>query len=221
MARSRIRTLPYVTLVGAISVDGKISTRTGDSAISSPKDLKSLHRLRSRHDAVMIGVGTLIHDNPLLTVRHVRGKSPIRIIVDDSAQTPPTSRMLLDHGPPVIVATARRASSARIRKLRQAGATVIQLGRNHVRLRTLLIHLHHLGIRRILLEGGGKMNWSMISNQLVDTIKLTVAPIVIGGNSATTLVDGEGVAKINQAISLTALNMRRHGNELVLSYKVK
>jgi riboflavin-specific deaminase-like protein len=129
--------------------------------------------------------------------------------------------MLIDHGPPVIVATARRAPRERVQKLRQAGATVLQLGRDHVSLRTLLIHLHQLGIKRILLEGGGKMNWSMISNRLVDTIKLTVAPIIIGGTCATTLVDGEGVAKINQAISLTALNMRRHGNELVLSYKVK
>ena len=221
MAPSRINALPYVTLVGAMSVDGKISTRTGDSAISSSEDLKSLHRLRSRHDAVMIGVGTLIHDNPILTVRHVRGKSPIRVIVDDSAQTPPPSRMLIDHGPPVIVATARRAPRERVQKLRQAGATVLQLGRDHVSLRTLLIHLHHLGIRRILLEGGGKMNWSMISNRLVDTIKLTVPPIIIGGTCATTLVDGEGVAKINQAIRLTLLSTRRHGKDLVLSYKVK
>jgi 2,5-diamino-6-(ribosylamino)-4(3H)-pyrimidinone 5'-phosphate reductase len=84
-----------------------------------------------------------------------------------------------------------------------------------------LIHLHQLGIRKILLEGGGKMNWSMISNRLVNTITLTIAPIIIGGNCATTLVDGEGVAKIDQAISLTPLSTRLHGKELVLSYKVK
>lgn len=221
MAPLRTNKRPLVTLIGAMSLDGKISTRTGESRISSWRDLRALHLMRSRHDAVMIGVGTLLHDNPLLTVRHVKGKSPIRIIVDSSARTPPSSRIFSKGGPPVIVAVTKRASKERVERLRQVGANVLLVGRDNVNLRTLLVRLHRLGIKRILLEGGGQMNWSMISNRLVDDIKLTVAPIIIGGSRATTLVDGEGVAKIEHAIKLIPVSARRQGKEIVLGYKVK
>ena len=168
----------------------------------------------------MIGVGTLLRDNPLLTVRYVKGKSPIRVIVDGSARTPPASRMF-SAAPRVIVAVTNRASRKRVERLRRAGAHVLTVGKDRVNLRTLLTRLHRMGIRSILLEGGGGMNWSMISNRLVDKINLTVAPIIIGGNNATTLVDGEGIARIKHAISLLPLRIRREGNEILLSFKVK
>ena len=212
---------PSVTLAGAMSLDGKIATRTGDSGISSPRDLRALHKVRSTHDAVMIGVRTLLHDDPCLTVRHVKGKSPIRIIVDSAARTPPNARIFRPGSPRVIVAVSSHASKGRVDRLRQAGANVIPAGRNKVNLRTLLTHLHQLGIRSILLEGGGTLNWSMVSNQLVDNIKLTVAPFIIGGSQATTLVDGDGVSKINRAIKFTPVSVRRQGEEIVLSYRVK
>ena len=204
-----------------MSLDGKISTRTGDSRISSRRDLRALHLMRSRHDAVMIGIGTLLQDNPLLTVRYVKGKSPIRIIVDSSARTPPSARIFSKRGPAVIVAVTKRAPKDHVKRLRQLGANVLLVGRNHINLITLLARLHRLGIKRILLEGGGRMNWSMVSNGLVDEIKITVAPIIIGGRQATTLVDGEGVSKIEDAIRLTPVSARRNGREIVLGYKVK
>jgi len=221
MAPLRSNKRPFVTLIGAMSLDGKISTRTGDSRISSRRDLRALHLMRSRYDAVMIGVGTLLQDNPLLTVRHVKGRSPIRIIVDSSARTPPNSRIFSKGGTPVIVAVTERASEKRVKRLLQSGANVLHVGRDHVNLRTLLARLHRLGIKRILLEGGGQMNWSMISDGLVDEIMLTVAPIIVGGSRATTLVDGEGVAKIEHAIRLIPVSTRRSGKEIVLGYKVK
>ena len=119
------------------------------------------------------------------------------------------------------MAVSSHASKERVDRLRQAGANVIPVGRNKVNLRTLLTHLHQLGIRSILLEGGGTLNWSMVSNQLVDNIKLTVAPFIIGGSQATTLVDGDGVSKINRAIKFTPVSVRRQGEEIVLSYRVK
>jgi 2,5-diamino-6-(ribosylamino)-4(3H)-pyrimidinone 5'-phosphate reductase len=154
-------------------------------------------------------------------VRLVKGKSPLRIIVDGSARTPPNSRIFLDRDPGVIVAVTKGASKKRVDRLRQAGANVIRTGRDQVNLRALLSRLHSLGIRRILLEGGGKLNWSMISNGLVDNVRITIAPIVIGGKHATTLVDGEGVAKISHGTKLTPVSMRRQGKEIVISYKVK
>lgn len=212
---------PSVTLIGAMSLDGKISTRTGDSRISSSRDLKMLHQMRRNHDAIMIGIGTLLRDNPRLTVRHVKGKSPIRVIVDSTAKTPVNARILSTTPPSVIVAVTSRASKSRVERLRRAGATVIQAGRSHVDLNVLLKRLHQLGIRSVLLEGGGTLNWSMISNQLVDVIKVTVAPFIIGGGRATTLVNGEGVAKIDQAINLEPVSVRRRGGEITLTYKVK
>jgi 2,5-diamino-6-(ribosylamino)-4(3H)-pyrimidinone 5'-phosphate reductase len=220
VARSRVDVRPVVTLVGAMSLDGKIASRTGDSQISSLSDLRALHRLRSKNDAVMIGVGTLLQDNPRLTVRCAKGKNPIRIIVDGSARTPPNSRIFLDGGP-VIVAVTNRASNRRVDRLRKAGADVLRTGNSHVNLRILLARAYRLGIRSILLEGGGRLNWSMLSNRLVDDIRILVAPIIIGGSRATTLVDGEGVGRISHAISLIPVSVRRHGEETVLSYKVK
>jgi len=212
---------PSVTLIGAMSLDGKICTRTGDSRISSRKDLKTLHKMRCNHDAVMIGVATLLGDNPRLTVRHVKGKNPIRVIIDSKARTPPNARVLCAPPLRVIIAVTSRAPKERVDKLRQAGAKVIYAGRSQVNLRNLLTRLHQLKIKSILLEGGGTLNWSMISNKLVDNIKITVAPIIIGGSQATTLVDGDGVGKIEHAINLTPVNVTRQGEEIVLTYKVK
>jgi len=221
MVRLNTNPRPSVTLAGAMSLDGKISTRTGDSRISSLRDLRGLHKARRNHDAVMIGVGTLLHDNPRLTVRHVRGKNPIRIIVDSAARTPPNAHIFETGSPEVIVAVSNHASKERVNRLRRAGATVIMAGRYKVNLKTLLTRLRKLGIRSVLLEGGGTLNWSMISNHLVDKINLTVAPFIIGGNQATTLVDGEGVSTTDRALSFTPVSIKRQGEEIVLTYRVK
>ena len=221
MARLSISQRPAVTLAGAMSLDGKISTRTGDSRISSPRDLRALHKVRSNHDAVMIGVGTQLHDNPALTVRYVRGKSPIRIIVDSAARTPPNARIFRTGSSKVIVAVSGHASKQRVDRLRRAGANVIRAGRYKVNLRTLLTRLHKLGIKSVLLEGGGTLNWSMVSSRLVDEMRLTIAPFIIGGSQATTLVDGEGVSKINRAINFTPVSIIRQGREIVLTVRVR
>ena len=221
MARSKTNRRPSVMLVGAMSLDGKISTRTGESQISSLRDLRRLHQERGRHSAVMIGVGTLIHDNPRLTVRHVKGKSPIRIIVDSTAKTSPNARVFSAGRSPVILAVTSRASKKRVERLREAGAYIIQAGKYEVNLRTLMGRLHQLGITSLLLEGGGELNWSMISNRLVDEVKLTVAPFIVGGRKATTLVDGEGFAKVDHATRLIPVSVKRQNEEVVLTYKVK
>jgi len=219
MARLKIKR-PSVTLIGAMSSDGKIATKTGDSRISSQIDLNSLHRTRANHDGVMIGVGTLLRDNPHLTVRHVNGKSPARIIVDSTARTPPNANIFRT-SPNIIIAVSSRAPKHRLRRLQQAGAKIIQAGRFQVNLRTLMARLHQLGIRSVLLEGGGTLNWSMLSNRLVDDVVLTIAPFIIGGYRATTLVDGEGIAKVNRAIRLTLVKSKRQNDEVVLSYRMR
>jgi 2,5-diamino-6-(ribosylamino)-4(3H)-pyrimidinone 5'-phosphate reductase len=204
-----------------MTVDGKIATRTGDSRISSREDLKQLHRLRSRSDAVVIGIGTLLNDNPLLNVRRTKGENPIRIVVDSLARTPPNSRIFSTKTGCTMVAVSQKAPNARIKKLQERGARIIRCGARHVDVKDLLAMLHAMGVNRILLEGGGTLNWSMLRNKLVDEIRVAIGPFVVGGDNATSLVEGRGVGRMNHAIRLSLTKATRNGNELVLSYRVR
>jgi len=218
---AKARKRPNVVLVAAMTLDGKIATRSGDSRISSSFDLKKLHRLRSRTDAVMIGRGTQLNDNPQLTVRHVKGRNPVRIVVDSLARTSPNSRILSRGNGNTIIAVSKRAPATRVDRLGLKGAKIIRCGNQRVDLRKLLTVLHKLGIRHLLLEGGGKLNWSMLTEKLVDEIQVTVVPHVVGGEKATTLVEGFGAARMSDAIKLSLLKVTRNRNELVLTYRVR
>ncbi|HXY83646.1 MAG TPA: 2,5-diamino-6-(ribosylamino)-4(3H)-pyrimidinone 5'-phosphate reductase [Candidatus Saccharimonadales bacterium] len=211
---------PNVILVAAMSLDGKIATRSGDSRISSRDDLKTLHRLRSQHDAVMIGIRTELLDNPLLTVRFLKGKDPIRLIIDSLARTPLDAKILKSGHSRVIIAVSRKASPSKINSLKQAGATIIQCGSSMVNLKTLLRTLYRRGVESIILEGGGTLNWSMLNDGLVDEVHVTVSPKILGGKDATTLVEGLGVPTISRAIQLQLSRVYRKGNEITLQYKV-
>lgn len=212
---------PDVILTAAMTLDGRIATRGGDSRISSVSDLKKLHRLRSRSDAVMIGRGTQLTDNPRLTVRQAKGRNPVRIVVDSLARTSTNSRIFSAKGGSTIIAVSQRAPRARVERLRLKGARVIQCGTRHVDLKKLLQTLRAIGVRRVLLEGGGNLNWSMLAGKLVDEIQVTIAPFVVGGKKATTLVEGFGVGRIGHAIRLSLVRMNRNGNEVVLRYRVR
>jgi len=212
---------PEVILVAAMSLDGKIATRSGDSRISSKIDLRTLHKLRSQSDAVMIGIRTELIDNPLLTVRYVKGKSPIRVIVDSSARTPLKAKILRTDPSSVFIAISRKASTPKVVGLQRAGARIIHCGQSKINLKMLLRTLYRQGIRRIILEGGGILNWSMLREGLVDDVHVTISPMLIGGDRATTLVEGIGMPTISKSFQLQLLRVRRRGNEITLEYKVK
>jgi 2,5-diamino-6-(ribosylamino)-4(3H)-pyrimidinone 5'-phosphate reductase len=213
-------TRPYVILNAAMTLDGKIATREGDSRISCKEDLKRTHKLRAEVDAIMVGVGTVLIDNPSLTVRHVRGENPIRVIVDGFAKTPPDARVL-DGSAPTIIALTAKANDRRKEKLRSVGAQLIVLGNNEVDLPELLKRLHDQGVKKLLLEGGSTLNWGMISQGLVDEIRVAVAPVVVGGENARTLVDGPGFKKIAESIKFELTSFERVGEELLLTYRAK
>jgi 2,5-diamino-6-(ribosylamino)-4(3H)-pyrimidinone 5'-phosphate reductase len=213
-------TRPRVILVAAMSLDGKIATRSGDSKISSKHDLKTLHRLRSQYDAVMIGIRTELLDNPLLTVRLLKGSDPIRLILDSLGRTPLNAKILKSGNSRVVIAVSRKAPRSRISALEQAGATVIQCGGSMVNLKALLRILFRQGVKSIILEGGGTLNWSMLKDGLVDEVHVTVSNIILGGKDATTLVEGLGVTTISKAIQLQLSRIYRKGNEITLHYKV-
>jgi len=213
-------TRPYAILNAAMTLDGKIATVAGDSMISCGADLDRIHRLRARVDAVMIGVGTVLADNPSLTVRRTRGKNPARVIVDSEARTPPTAKVL-DGSAKTIIAVTSRAPKQRVRGLLSAGAKVVLCGSEKVCLPKLLKKLHAQGVRKLLLEGGSTLNWGMLNQGLVDEVQVAVAPRIVGGAAARTLVGGEGFARVSKSIKLERLSVKRVGEDLLLTYMVK
>jgi len=214
---------PYVILNAAMSLDGKIATYTGDSRMSSPADLGRVHRLRASVDGIMVGMRTLLRDDPKLTVKLARGRKRHRIIVDTTAQTPLTSYVVRTAREiPTIVAVTSRAPKNRIETLEQRGVKVFVCGKGPlVSVKILLQTLRKLGIRKILLEGGGSLNWSMLGSGLVDEISVAITPRILGGEKAVSLVEGKGVALVKDALKLKLLRTSKYGPDLVVHYKVQ
>jgi len=213
---------PYVILNAAMSLDGKIATYTGDSRMSSPADLKRVHRLRASVDGIMVGMRTLLRDNPKLTVKSAKGRKPQRIIVDSDAQTPLTSYVVKTaRDIPTIIAVTSRAPKNRIEILEQTGVKVFVCGKGPlVSVKILLRTLGRLGIRKILLEGGGALNWSMLRSGLVDDVSIAITPRILGGEKAVTLVEGKGTPVVRDGVKLKLLNTAKYGPDLVVRYKV-
>jgi 2,5-diamino-6-(ribosylamino)-4(3H)-pyrimidinone 5'-phosphate reductase len=206
-----------------MTLDGRIATVAGDSRVSSEADLKQVHGIRSRVDAVMVGVGTVLADDPLLTARRVRGRDPIRVVVDSRARTPVASRMLEERANDVVIGVSAAAPSSRVEALEKAGAKVVRCGerKKRVDLGALAASLYSMGIRTVLLEGGGRLNWSMLRDGLVDEIRVTIGPMLVGGERAVTLVEGEGIKSMDEAVKLSLIGTSRKKDEVTLRYKVK
>jgi 2,5-diamino-6-(ribosylamino)-4(3H)-pyrimidinone 5'-phosphate reductase len=221
MPASRI-SRPYVILNAAMSLDGKIATYTGDSRMSSPADLRRVHRLRASVDGIMVGMRTLLRDNPKLTVKFAKDRRPYRIIVDSNAQTPLTSYVVRTAKEiPTIVAVTSRASKNRIEILERRGVKVFVCGEGRlVSVKILLQILRKLGIRKILLEGGGALNWSMLSSGLVDDVSVAITPRILGGEKAVTLVEGKGSPLVSDGVNLKLISTAKYGPDLVVRYKV-
>jgi 2,5-diamino-6-(ribosylamino)-4(3H)-pyrimidinone 5'-phosphate reductase len=211
---------PYVILNAAMTLDGKITTVGGDSRISCKEDLDRVHMLRADVGAVMVGAGTVLADDPSLTVRRVRGKSPIRVVVDGGAKIPTSARVLKGAGK-TIVAVSEIANPKKVKKLQASGAELVMCGRKEVDLRGLLKKLCKMGVKKLLLEGGSTLNWNMLKSGLVDEIRLSVAPCIVGGTTAKSLVGGDGFPKIEDGVKLKLLQVKRAGRDLLLIYRVE
>jgi 2,5-diamino-6-(ribosylamino)-4(3H)-pyrimidinone 5'-phosphate reductase len=213
-----------VLINAAMTIDGKIATNLGDSAISSKQDLRRLHRLRSSVDAIVIGISTVIVDNPRLTVRLVKrcGTTPVRIIVDSTGRIPLDSKILKSASKiNTIVAVTSKTSDRRIDKIKSAGAMVIVAGARTVDLKELFCILKKMGFNKILVEGGGELNWSILQLGIVNELMVTVAPRIVGGRTATTLVEGDGYTRISESIKTELIKISRQNNgEVILYYKL-
>lgn len=206
-----------------MTVDGKIATTCGNSRISSRLDLLRVHKLRSSVDAILVGISTVLVDNPLLTVRLIKpnkGSNPVRVVVDSHARIPIESRILKTaHRIETIVFVSERANDIKIRSIRSTGAMVIIAGAETVDLSDALLDLKKMGFKNILVEGGGEINWSLLSLGVVSELIVTISPKIVGGRSAITLVEGDGYEKISQAINMELKKVLREKNgEVVLFY---
>lgn len=215
MEKSRL----HIILSSAISIDGKIATFTGDSKLSSQKDIIRLHRLRSRVDAILIGKNTVDRDNPLLTVRYVKGKNPTRIILDSQGKISKNSKILQTCGKiPTIIGVSKSITQKNLNELKKFPIEIIVTGKRSVNVKTFLKKLVKKGIKTILVEGGGTINWEFIRNGLFDEILITVSPFVIGGTNAVSFVEGKGFAKITKSPKLKLKSIKRLENHLLLHY---
>jgi 2,5-diamino-6-(ribosylamino)-4(3H)-pyrimidinone 5'-phosphate reductase len=210
---------PYVILSGAISVDGKIATKTGDSKLSSKQDSIRLHKLRSKVDAILVGKNTVLVDNPLLTVRHTIGKNPTRIILDSKGILSNKSKILQTSDKvKTIIVVSKQISKLNLEKLNKFPVEIIIAGKNSINIKLLLKKLLEKKIKTILVEGGGTINWEFIKYNIFDELIITISPFVIGGNNAVSLVEGEGFRKISKSPNLRLKSTKRLKNHFVLHY---
>src|SRR3989337_4262501 len=213
---------PRVILSAAMSLDGKIATKTGDSELSSKQDKVRIHILRSKVDAILVGSNTVKRDDPLLTVRYVKGKNPLRIVLDSKATINQKSQIIRTCKKiPTIVAVSKKASRQNISKLKKHPLEIMVIGKNRVNIKSLLKSLSKKKIKTLLVEGGGTVNWEFIKLGLVDELIVTIMPYLVGGQNAITLVEGEGFSHIHKSTKLKLKKICQLGNEIVLHYSKK
>jgi len=214
-----VKSRPRVILSAAMTLDGKIASKKGDSKLSSKQDKVRIHKLRSKVDAILVGSNTVRRDNPSLTVRYVKGKNPIRIVLDSNGTISSNSKIVRTSKKiHTILAVSKKATKKNIVKLKNHSIEVIVTGENRVNIKNLLKKLSKKKIKTILVEGGGNVNWEFIKEGLVDEIIITVSPYLIGGINAISLVEGDGFSKIQQSLKLKLKKIHQIGNEVVLYY---
>lgn len=222
---------PYVVVNVAMSADGKLSTyERRQVKISGAGDFARVDVLKAGCDAVMVGIGTVLADDPSLTVkseenrksRLSRGISlhPTRIIVDSHARTPPGAKILHKEEGVRIIAVANQADPDRVAELRKH-AIVIATGTGKVDLVAMMEELSRMGIRRILVEGGGTLIAGLIAAGLVDEITTFIGNIIIGGKDAPTLADGPGCTTESDFPRLTLIETRKMEDGVLLHWKVE
>jgi len=224
----KLENRPYCILNAAISIDGKISTILGDTELSSLEDWYRVHKLRCEVDGIIVGINTILKDDPKLHIKYFQRKQGKlhRIVVDSSLRIPFESKVLNFETDkyPTVIATTEKASDVKIQKIMDIdprNIKIIKCGNgDKVDLQIMAKKLKDMGINKLLLEGGGTLNFSMLKNMLVDELRIAIAPVIIGGHDATTLVDGIGFGYISESIKCSLIKKEMFGNNLVLYYKI-
>jgi diaminohydroxyphosphoribosylaminopyrimidine deaminase/5-amino-6-(5-phosphoribosylamino)uracil reductase len=215
---------PFVILKTAMSMDGKTATVTGDSKyITGLPSRQYVHVLRTYVDAMMVGVSTVIIDDPMLTVRdvgdeNITKRNPKKIILDTNAEIPLNSYILKHEPEKTIVVVGRDAAKSKLDMIRKTGANVLiaETKKGRIDLKRLVVELGEDNITSIMIESGGTLAASALKERVVDKVMFFIAPILIGGKTAPTPVGGDGFKKLSQAIKLHHTNIKMTGNDVLI-----
>ena len=220
---------PFVFINAAMSADGKIATiERRQTRISGSQDFDRMDELRATSDAIMIGIGTVLSDNPSLTVKSKERREkrrsmgleeiPARVVVDSMARTPIDADIFKKGEGKRIIAVCENAPEVNVSELSKL-ADIICLGEKSVDLEKLLFELYNLGIKKLMVEGGATLNWGLISEGLVDEIYTFIGNMIVGGKSAPTLVDGEGFVSDFCKLGLISCEILEEG--VIIRWKVQ
>jgi 2,5-diamino-6-(ribosylamino)-4(3H)-pyrimidinone 5'-phosphate reductase len=207
---------PRVIINAAMSIDGKIALSDGKAVrLSNEKDLRRVHRLRGAVDAILVGIGTVLMDDPKLTIKeeYAKGRNPLRVVLDSDGRTPETSHVL-DGSAATLIVTSEECKRTFPR------ADVVRLGKDEVDLQRLLDHLATRGVQTILVEGGSTVIGSFLSQGLADELKVFVSSRVLGGPAGPTLAGGPGAMSLEEAPRLRLDWVARLGDGVLLEYTV-
>lgn len=203
-----------------MTVDGKIATENSSMKISGEQDLIRVHELRKKYDAIMVGINTVIVDNPKLTIHKIKASkkdNPIRIIIDSKGRTP-SDALVLNNDAKTIIIVSKKAPKKNLEKLEKK-CDILVCGNEQVNLKEAMRKLYLKGIHSILLEGGSTLNFSMFKEGLIDEVSICIGSKILGGSTSKTFVDGEGFEPEN-CVKLELKNIEKIDNDVVLSYNV-
>jgi len=220
---------PEIIINVASSLDGMIATKKGPLPLSSEKDWIRVHHLRNSVDAILVGVNTILKDNPLLTVRHVKPKptAPLRIVLDTSCRIPLDSKIILDQDSfPTIVVTSKDTEKSRKEKLLSLGVKIIEVSRSE---NTDLLHLSEVlrelntifNVRRLLVEGGSTIITEFLKNGFMDEMYVFFAPIFVGGKEGIPLFNEETAMDLNDSLIFSLENVTKQDEGLLVKLKLK
>jgi diaminohydroxyphosphoribosylaminopyrimidine deaminase / 5-amino-6-(5-phosphoribosylamino)uracil reductase len=214
---------PFVTLKAAMTLDGKIATSTGSSKwITGEKAREEVHRLRSVHDAILVGVNTVIADNPELTCRLIEGRNPTRVILDSTLRIPLTAKLVNDEEAPTWIFTSKTFDVHKKEELEKRGCRVfVTSSQEQVDVQEVLQLLVDEQVTSLFIEGGSGVNGTFIEKRLIDKAIFFIAPKLVGGREALTPVSGEGILEMSEAIQLKNTSIKQVGEDFCIEGYLK
>lgn len=225
IAHTEKNTVPFVTVKYAQSLDGRIATSTGDSKwISGPAALRLAHRLRREHDAIIVGIGTVLADNPQLTVRLVKGRNPLRVVIDSELRTPADALVLAGGAATgTLIAAAANVDEKRVSEIQKLGADILRVpfapNGSGIDIARLLGKLGRRGIGSVLVEGGSGIITSLLAARAVNRLIVVIAPKIIG--SGTEAIGDLGITRLSEALTFSSVKVRRLGDDIIFDGRLK